>query len=144
MPPPWPPPASTSFPRPLSKNGGDGKRGGADVEVQLISRGVKRRGEVRLVGGSKGAEERQGVRERESQSGIGERQRRETALESERTGVVWRSQGVSQGLRWQIRRICPYLFRALNSRDASQRRAAGRGDSLESVNIPMRGDSGFN
>lgn len=64
--------------------------GGADVEVQLISRGVKREGK----------REREGV-------------------------IRWRARGMSQGLRWQIRRIYPYLLGALNSRDASTGAVSG-------------------
>lgn len=63
---------------------------GADVEVQLISRGVKREGK----------REREGV-------------------------IRWRARGMSQGLRWQIRRIYPYLLGALNSRDASTGAVSG-------------------
>lgn len=64
--------------------------GGADVEVQLISRGVKREGK----------REREGV-------------------------IRWRARGMSQGLRWQICRIYPYLLGALNSRDASTGAVSG-------------------
>lgn len=53
--------------------------------------------------------------------------RRETRGETRRVGSDsdGGSGGMSQGLRWQIRRIYPYLLGALNSRDASNGAVSG-------------------
>lgn len=142
--PPSSPAAATRFdvpfPRPLWKSGGDGKRGGADVEVQLISRGVKREG-VRLVGGSKGTEQRKRHRRRGERERQGERQR---GREWENTGWFGAHRGCRRDCGDRSRRICPYLLGALNSRDASQRRAAnrergwGRGGEIRSNRLTFR------
>jgi hypothetical protein len=49
----------------------------------------------------------------------GQCERKQGRKARELAGVQGAGQRPSQGLWWQIRRICPYLLEALNSRDAN-------------------------